>query len=259
MNTQARPFLVSIEGNIGAGKSTVLENLETYLNKVCPNLVGKVLFLKEPLDLWEQFHDENGHTILEKFYKNQRRYAFTFQVMAYITRLSLLKDAIKNNPNVEIIIIERSLCADKNIFMNMLHDDGIVEQMEFDIYNKWYTGFIDEYRVDAVIYMDSNPEVCGSRINKRNRQGEDGIPIEYLNKCKDYHTKWLIDTKCNEETAISKYVTLHTIKHEEYKYPVLRIDSNTDTEYDTENVYSKCVGNQWLDAIRKFICQEFSR
>lgn len=259
MNIQARPFLVSIEGNIGAGKSTVLENLETYLNKVCPNLVGKVLFLKEPLDLWEQFHDENGHTILEKFYKNQRRYAFTFQVMAYITRLSLLKDAIKNNPNVEIIIIERSLCADKNIFMNMLHDDGIVEQMEFDIYNKWYTGFIEEYRVDAVIYMDSNPEVCGSRINKRNRQGEDGIPIEYLNKCKDYHTKWLINTKCNEETTISKYVTLHTIKHEEYKYPVLRIDSNTDTEYDTENVYSKCVGNQWLSAIRKFICQEFSR
>jgi deoxyadenosine/deoxycytidine kinase len=259
MNTQARPFLVSIEGNIGAGKSTVLENLETYLNKVCPNLIGKVLFLKEPLDLWEQFHDENGHTILEKFYKNQRRYAFTFQVMAYITRLSLLKDAIKNNPNVEIIIIERSLCADKNIFMNMLHDDGIVEQMEFDIYNKWYTGFIEEYRVDAVIYMDSNPEVCGSRINKRNRQGEDGIPIEYLNKCKAYHTKWLIDTKCNEETTISKYVTLHTIKHEEYKYPVLRIDSNTDTEYDTENVYSNCVGNQWLSAIRKFICQEFSR
>jgi deoxyadenosine/deoxycytidine kinase len=179
--------------------------------------------------------------------------------MAYITRLSLLKDAIKNNPNVEIIIIERSLCADKNIFMNMLHDDGIVEQMEFDIYNKWYTGFIEEYRVDAVIYMDSNPEVCGSRINKRNRQGEDGIPIEYLNKCKAYHTKWLIDTKCNEETTISKYVTLHTIKHEEYKYPVLRIDSNTDTEYDTENVYSNCVGNQWLSAIRKFICQEFSR
>lgn len=253
------PFLVSIEGNIGAGKSTVLEHLETYLFKACPNLHGKVLFLKEPLDIWEQFHDENGHTILEKFYKNQKRYAFTFQVMAYITRLSLLKTAIKENPNVEIIIIERSLCADKNIFMNMLHDDGIVETMEFSIYNKWYTGFIEDYRVDAVIYMDSNPETCGLRINKRNRNGENGIPIEYLKKCKDYHSKWLIETSCTDIQPVSDYVTLHTIEHENYKYPVLRIDSNTDTEYDTENIYSNCVGNQWLNAIRKFICQEFCK
>ena len=97
-----RPFLVSIEGNIGAGKSTILEHLEKYMNK---NMNQKILFLKEPLDIWEQFHDENGHTILEKFYKNQKRYAFTFQVMAYITRLSLLRNAIKENPGVEIIII----------------------------------------------------------------------------------------------------------------------------------------------------------
>ena len=58
-----RPVLVSIEGNIGAGKSTVLEHLEKHMAN------GKVLFLKEPLDIWEQFHDENGHTILEKFYE----------------------------------------------------------------------------------------------------------------------------------------------------------------------------------------------
>lgn len=174
-----RPVLVSIEGNIGAGKSTVLEHLEKYMTN------KKVLFLKEPLDIWEQFHDEKGHTILEKFYENQKRYAFTFQVMAYITRMSLLKNAIKENPDVEIIIIERSLCADKNIFMNMLHDDGIVEPMEFSIYNKWYSEFIQEYRVDAVIYMDSDPETCANRINKRNRTGEGGIPLEYLKKCKD--------------------------------------------------------------------------
>jgi deoxycitidine kinase/deoxyguanosine kinase len=244
------PFLVSIEGNIGAGKSTVLEHLETYLTNKHP---GKILFLKEPLDIWEQFHDENGHTILEKFYKNQMRYAFTFQVMAYITRLSLLKNAIKENPDAEIIIIERSLCADKNIFMNMLHDDGIVEPMEFSIYNKWYSEFIKDYRVDAVIYMDSDPDTCSHRINKRNRNGEDGIPMEYLQKCKDYHSKWLIDNRCSDFHIISEHVSTHTIKHENYEYPVLKIDSNTDTNYDIENMDSECVGNQWLKAIHNFI------
>jgi deoxyadenosine/deoxycytidine kinase len=251
----SKPFLVSIEGNIGAGKSTVLEQLEPYLQKTCSD-VNKIIFLKEPLDIWEQFHDENGLTILEKFYKNQKRYGFTFQVMAYITRLSLLKNAIKDNPNADIIVIERSLCADKNIFMNMLHNDGIIEQMEFDIYNKWYYEFIKEFRVDAVIYMDSSPEICQSRINKRNRHGEDGIPLDYLNKCRDYHSKWLIETKCSDVQNVSEYVSMHTIDHEGYKYPVLRIDSNTDTKYDTENISSECVGNKWLNSIREFICQK---
>ena len=241
-----RPFLVSIEGNIGAGKSTVLEHLDKYMNT---NINQKILFLKEPLDIWEQFHDENGHTILEKFYKNQKRYAFTFQVMAYITRMSLLKNAIKENPEVEIIIIERSLCADKNIFMNMLHDDGIVESMEFSIYNKWYSEFIKDYRVDAVIYMDSDPETCANRINKRNRTGEGGIPIEYLQKCKNYHTKWLIDTSNSSVIHISEYVSGHSIHHEGYAYPVLRIDSNADTEYEGPS----SLGNQWLKEISEWI------
>jgi deoxyadenosine/deoxycytidine kinase len=169
--------------------------------------------------------------------------------MAYITRMSLLKNAIKENPEVEIIIIERSLCADKNIFMNMLHDDGIVEPMEFSIYNKWYSEFIQDYRVDGVIYMDSDPETCAHRINKRKRTGEDGIPIEYLQKCKNYHSKWLIDTRNSTVHHISDYVSSHSIRHEGYQYPVLRIDSNADTEYEGAD----SVGNQWLKEISDWI------
>ena len=114
----------------------------------------------------------------------------------------------------------------------MLHDDGIVEPMEFSIYNKWYSEFIQDYRVDAVIYMDSNPETCRHRINKRNRNGEDGIPIEYLQKCRDYHSKWLMDTQCSDVRIVSEHVSTHKIQHENYEYPVLKIDSNTDTNYD---------------------------
>ena len=248
-----KPVLISIEGNIGAGKSTILENLEKHLD---PSLAGKILFLKEPLDIWEQFHDEDGKNILQKFYANQHRYAFTFQVMAFITRLSLLKKAIKENPEVDIIIIERSLCADKNIFMNMLHDDTIVDQIEFDSYDKWYDEYSNEYRVDAVIYMDSDPEVCGLRINKRNRDGEDNIPIEYLRKCRDYHTKWLIDTISSSNRVVSDHVTTHNINHEGYEYPILKIDSNLDTEYNSAD--PGCVGNQWLRAIYQFITSQIS-
>ena len=249
MSANRRPIIVSIEGNIGTGKSTLLAKLRPALAERCPNMVGQILFLEEPVDMWEKFRDDNGLTILEKFYKDQRRYAFTFQVMAYISRLALLKNAIAENPDCEIIVIERSLCADKNIFMDMLHDDGIVENIEYNIYTEWYREFISQYRMDAVVYLDSSPETCHRRISKRNRQGEEGIPLAYLEKCAHYHQKWLVDTKCDDGYIMCDDAVVHTICHETKKYRVLHIDTNADTNY----VEPHSKGCQWLDAICSFI------
>ena len=93
--------IVSIEGNIGSGKSTLLDNLRHYYKD---NV--RVIFLKEPVDEWEKIKDTNGHTMLQKFYENQEKYSFSFQMMAYISRLKILRDTIKNiNPNDKTIII----------------------------------------------------------------------------------------------------------------------------------------------------------
>ena len=137
-----------------------------------------------------------------------------------ITRLSLLKRAIKENPHCKIIIIERSLIADKNIFMQMLYDDGQVEKMEYDIYNQWYAEFIDEYRVDAIIYLDSDADVCAKRINQRNRVGEEGIPLSYLEKCQAYHTHWLVNTVIAHEPTIqlSDHIFRYKINHDNFIY-----------------------------------------
>ena len=83
--------IVSIEGNIGSGKSTLLAKLrETYADD------ANIVFLKEPVDEWEKITDENGVTILEKFYADQEKYSFAFQMMAYVSRLKVLRDALKN-------------------------------------------------------------------------------------------------------------------------------------------------------------------
>ena len=75
-------IIVSIEGNIGSGKSTLLANLRKHYTND-----SNVVFLKEPVDEWEKIKDENGTTILEKFYGNQEKYSFPFQMMAYVSRL----------------------------------------------------------------------------------------------------------------------------------------------------------------------------
>ena len=106
--------IISIEGNIGSGKSTILKSLKKHL---CNN--NNIIFIQEPVDQWENIKDKEGNTILKKFYENQKEYSFAFQMMAYISRLSVLKIAIENNPEA-IIITERCLNTDRFVFAKML-------------------------------------------------------------------------------------------------------------------------------------------
>jgi deoxyadenosine/deoxycytidine kinase len=198
--------IISIEGNIGSGKSTLLANLKTHFNNN-----NHVIFINEPVDEWSKIKDENGTTILEKFYADQERYSFSFQIMAYVSRLKLLRDAIKNieedvknmywdqvncrynmpNNITYYIITERSLFTDKMVFAKMLYDSSKIEHINYEIYLSWFNTFAEEYKVDKVIYVKTDPSICYERVGKRHRDGEDKIPLEYLNTCDIYHENML--------------------------------------------------------------------
>lgn len=183
-------LILSLEGNIGSGKSTFIKKLNGTLE---PLLNKKVVLLQEPVDIWGTFKDKNGETILEKFYKDQNKYAFSFQMMAYISRLELLNKTIKENPN-KIIICERSIWTDKHVFAQMLAHDNKIEEINFIIYNKWFDNLSKNIKLDGVIYLKTSPETCKHRIGIRNRKGED-ISLEYLTRCDNYHNKWLQNVK----------------------------------------------------------------
>lgn len=223
----ARPLIISIEGNIGAGKSTIIDNLSRMLEGN-----EEVIMLKEPVDIWESIREKStGENILQKFYKDSQKYAFSFQVMAYVTRLSMLRNTIRENPNCKIIICERSLDADRNIFAKMLFDDGQIEDIHYQIYLRFYNEYAKEYQLDGIVYIDADAEVCHRRIAKRSRDGESGIPLEYLQKCKQYCDEWLQSIQSSTD--------------------VLHINTNEDVIY---NIYDKNEqGNQWLKRIEEYI------
>ena len=184
--------IVSIEGNIGSGKSTLLAKLrETYADD------ANIVFLKEPVDEWEKITDENGVTILEKFYADQEKYSFAFQMMAYVSRLKVLRDALKNISDSQhsvkrtILITERSLYTDKLVFAKMLYDSGKIEHVNYQIYLNWFDTFSGEFPVHKVIYVKTDPKNCYARIAKRSRDGEGNIPLDYLDKCSQYHNNML--------------------------------------------------------------------
>lgn len=173
--------IISIDGNIGSGKSTLL----IYLREVLQNNQD-VIFLKEPVDEWELIKDNNGKTILQNFYENQEKYSFSFQMLAYISRLNLIKEAIKQNPNA-IIITERSLYTDKMVFAKMLYEDKLINDIDYQIYLKLFDSFAKEYPVHKIIYVKTQPDICLDRIKKRSRTGETNIKLEYLKNLDKYH------------------------------------------------------------------------
>ena len=187
-----KPIIISIEGNIGSGKTTFISEL---MNSEKMKTNSTICFLKEPVHIWESIKNTNNETMIECFYKEQEKYAFPFQVMAYVSRIALIKQAISNG--YKYIFTERCIYTDKNVFLKMLYESSNkVEKMNNDIYNMLFETFTQEYNIYH-IYIQTNPEVALQRVIKRNRTGEHNISLEYLTMCDNYHNNWLVNNKKN--------------------------------------------------------------
>ena len=228
MESNTSCVIISIEGNIGSGKSTIMaylkDNLNNYIKSNYTQLSTlKICYLQEPVEMWNSFTDENGINIIEAYYANQQKFAFPFQMMAYISRLSQLKKAIGEGYN--IIFTERSIHTDKNVFAKMLYDDKKIGEIEYKIYNKWFDEFSDCIKNMKILYIKSNPEICYARVIKRNRKGEN-IPLEYLTSCSNYHDKWLdtinkkiiIDGNINNQNDPQYYISIMRILSDNLRY-----------------------------------------
>ena len=191
MAMASSPIIISFDGNIGSGKSSVVKYFEKNFNKYC-QLKGKnlkICFLQEPVHIWETIVDEtSGKNVIEKFYENNEKYGFTFQMMAYISRLSLFKKALKED--YDIIFTERSMFTDRNVFAKMLYEAGKMDTIEYQVYLKWFDEFSECINQLKTIYIRTLPEVCDQRVKKRARTGE-SIPLAYLQDCHKYHDTWL--------------------------------------------------------------------
>ena len=196
----------SIEGNIGSGKSTFLQFLKLNTDN------NKFIFVQEPVDEWDTIKDKDG-TILEHFYKNKKEYSFSFQMMAYISRLSLLRKAMKQGYNY--IFTERCVNTDRNVFAKMLYDSEKIEKINYEIYTKWFDEFIEEFNNFHYIYIKTDPNIALERVNKRARSGE-SIPLNYLSECNKYHNEWLdkthkvtiLDGNVNRENDYSDWIKI---------------------------------------------------
>jgi len=198
-----------VEGNIGAGKSTFLKMIKDYLN---------VQIVYEPLTKWQSVGG-TSENILEKFYNDTSRWAYSFQTYAFITRIMEQEEHAKIN-TYPTQILERSVYSDRYCFAKNCFESGTMTSLEWKLYQEWFTWLVDNYTVkpSGFIYMQTDPLVCYQRLQKRNRSEESVVPIEYLQKLHDKHEEWLI-----EKIGVAPYLK---------DTPVLILNCNDDFEHN---------------------------
>ena len=192
--------LISLEGNIGSGKSTLLKKLK----EAEPTWI----FVDEPVDSWMSIKNDNGENLLEAFYKDKERWSYTFQNAAVLTRGMMVKEAVEKAAPGSVIVMERCIETDHKVFATMLKGDGMLNGIEWELYTRWYTFLGDMVPpMNAFIWVDVPPEVCAERIVKRGRQGEEGIPLDYLKELHTAHSTWL-----DKEASVFRSTDLEEIR-----------------------------------------------
>ena len=195
---------VSIEGNIGSGKTSFLQcfnpNGDTAVNV---ELRQKGLFnldiIPEPLEKWK---DVQGTNLLRLMYQEPSKYTFQFQIYVMLTNVKR-QFPVQHPPRIRMI--ERLMGSE--CFIRHAREKGMLSKTEVDILSKYSDFFkkefhFDEYQIgsdpdisvplvinkpDVVIYLDTKPEICLERIKSRNREEEFQVKLPYLKEIHEIH------------------------------------------------------------------------
>jgi deoxyadenosine/deoxycytidine kinase len=166
-----KPKHVAVAGNIGAGKTTLTEMLSKHYRWI------------------PQFEDVDHNPYLTDFYDDMPRWSFNLQIYFLHGRLNQILDIQRGT---ETIIQDRTIYEDANIFAPNLHEMGLMSKRDFDN----YYGFFSTIKTmvqppDLLIYLKASVPTLVSQIQKRGREYEENIRLDYLKKLNEYYNKWI--------------------------------------------------------------------
>ena len=158
-------MIVSFEGGIGSGKSTVMEKVRKYFEE---NVDKKKCIITEDVDVWK------NEGWLDLYYKDTQRYALGFQLRVLMSQHDMYSKMNMNHTN----IVERCPLTNYHVFGKMLSNDGALHPLEYELCDTIRASFT--WKPDRVIYLKASAETCMQRILRRSRDGEGSITMSYL-------------------------------------------------------------------------------
>ena len=162
---------IAIAGNIGAGKTTLTKLLAKNFN-------------------WDAQLEEVDHNpYLNDFYDDMPRWSFNLQIFFLNSRYQQII-AIKDNEKP--IIQDRTIYEDAEIFAPNLHKMGLMSSRDFKNYKSLYESIISQVKPpDLMIYMKASIPTLVDNIQKRGRDYEDSIRLDYLKKLNEFYNSWI--------------------------------------------------------------------
>jgi deoxyadenosine/deoxycytidine kinase len=166
-----KPKHIAIAGNIGAGKTTLTEALSKHYKWI------------------PQFEDVANNPYLNDFYDEMPRWSFNLQIYFLNSRLNQLLEISRGT---ETIIQDRTIYEDANIFAPNLHDMGLMSKRDFDNYYQFFQTLKSMVQPpDLLIYLQASVPTLVGQIQKRGREYEENIRLDYLKKLNEYYNKWI--------------------------------------------------------------------
>jgi len=167
MSSRAGPLVVTFEGEIGAGKSTLIDHVrDAFLARGLNAVV-----VPEPVDEWRRVG------ILQEFYADKKpdcrgMVAYDFQTYTFVTRVMEIQRAAAAHPDADVFLLERCPLTDRHVFMELQRE--MVGAVRMAMYNKWWGLWTQlvPFTPQKVVYLKPTLGNCQSRVSARAREGE---------------------------------------------------------------------------------------
>ena len=163
---------IVISGNIGVGKTTLSEKISKKFN-------------------WElQLEEVKDNPYLDDFYKSMKDWSFHLQIFFLNSRFNQIQKISESN---NVVIQDRSIYEDYEVFTKTLYDSGVLMEREFNNYKRLYNTILKYINEpDLLIYLRNlNINKIISNIDKRSRKFEKSIDKDYLKKLNIYYENWI--------------------------------------------------------------------
>jgi deoxyadenosine/deoxycytidine kinase len=171
MAKSKKPKHIAVAGNIGAGKTTLTELLSKHYRWI------------------PQFEDVDHNPYLFDFYEDMPRWSFNLQIYFLNNRLNQLLEIQRGT---ETVVQDRTIFEDAHIFAPNLHEMGLMSKRDFDNYFNFFQTLKSMVQApDLMIYLKASVPTLVAQIQKRGREYEENIRLDYLKRLNDFYNKWV--------------------------------------------------------------------
>ncbi len=203
--SQLKTKHIAVAGNIGSGKTTLTTILAKHYK-------------------WTPHYEDVEHNpYLVDFYEDMHRWAFNLQIYFLNNRIKHLISIRSGN---ETVIQDRTIYEDAYIFAPNLYDMGLMTNRDFDNYSSFFQNLKTLIQPpDLLIYLNASVPALVDQIQKRGRDYEENIRLDYLKRLNGFYKKWIDNYKDGQLLVIDVDNCNFAEKEEDLAEVIRKIDA----------------------------------